>query len=286
MSGATRSKAVFRLCGTFIGASAAVVLVPALANEPAVLSVVLATWVAGCLYLSLLDRTPRSYVCMLAGYTGAIIGFPSVAAPDVIFDTALTRTEEIAIGVTLASLIAGVVFPRPVGAALIGRIDAWLGNARRWSVDALANRDTSAREARRLAADGVEINLLASHLSYDATAWETQSFGLLRARMIMLIPVLASIADRMHALGAAMPKTCVRACGGSIGLGWRGIGAPAGSAAGAHRRNGRQRGAAESDWDALLLTSLLIRMRELILILTDCATLRGQTGGGGPCVGS
>ena len=58
----------------------------------------------------------------------------------------------------------------------------------------------SAVEARRLAADGVEINLLASHLSYDSDAWETRHFALLRARMIMLIPVLASISDRMSAL--------------------------------------------------------------------------------------
>jgi hypothetical protein len=54
-------------------------------------------------------------------------------------------------------------------------------------------------------ADGIEINLLASHLGFDATAWETQHFGLLRARMIMLIPVLASIADRMAALRGVIP---------------------------------------------------------------------------------
>src|SRR4051812_7476107 len=130
LSGATRSKAVYRLCGTLVGASAAVILVPTLANAPPLLSLVLALWVACCLYLSLLDRMPRSYACMLAGYTGAIIGFPSVT----IFDTALTRTEEIAIGVCLASLVAGVVFPRPVGPALISRTDAWFANATRWSI--------------------------------------------------------------------------------------------------------------------------------------------------------
>jgi uncharacterized membrane protein YccC len=37
--------------------------------------------VALTLTLSLLDRTPRGYVFMLAGYTAAIIGFPSVNAP-------------------------------------------------------------------------------------------------------------------------------------------------------------------------------------------------------------
>jgi uncharacterized membrane protein YccC len=84
LSGATRSKAVYRLCGTVAGATAAVLLVPAFAEAPPLLSLVLALWVAGCLYLSLLDRTPRSYACMLAGYSAAIIGFPSVVAPEAI----------------------------------------------------------------------------------------------------------------------------------------------------------------------------------------------------------
>src|ERR1700712_3383469 len=124
LSGATRSKAVYRLIGTLAGASAAVALVPALVDFPAVLALALSLWVASCLYLSLLDRTPRSYVCVLAGYTAAIIGFPSVTAPGGIFETALTRVEEITIGVTVASVIASVVFPRPVGPALSTRVDA------------------------------------------------------------------------------------------------------------------------------------------------------------------
>jgi uncharacterized membrane protein YccC len=39
------------------------------------LSLALACWVGLCLYVSLLDRTPRSYVFMLAGYTAGLIGF-------------------------------------------------------------------------------------------------------------------------------------------------------------------------------------------------------------------
>src|SRR6185312_11610484 len=94
LSGALRSKAVYRVLGTILGGVAAVVLVPNLVNSPAVLSVALASWVGFCLYISLLDRTPRSYMFLLAGYTAAIIGFPSVDAPQTIFDTALNRVEE------------------------------------------------------------------------------------------------------------------------------------------------------------------------------------------------
>src|SRR3979409_1102936 len=104
LSGATRSKAVYRFLGTLLGATAAVVLVPNLVDAPALLSLGLAAWTGICLYFALLDRTPRSYVFMLAGYTAAIIGFPSVAAPDQIFTTAVARVQEIGLGIGCASL--------------------------------------------------------------------------------------------------------------------------------------------------------------------------------------
>jgi uncharacterized membrane protein YccC len=76
LSGATVSKGEYRVFGTVLGAGAAVILVPNLANAPELLTVAIALWVAVCLYFSLFDRTPRSYVLMLAGYTAAFIGFP------------------------------------------------------------------------------------------------------------------------------------------------------------------------------------------------------------------
>jgi Fusaric acid resistance protein family len=78
LAGQVFSKALFRMLGTVLGGSAAVILVPAFVNEPLVLSFVLALWLGLCLYLALLDRTPRSYVFLLAGYTAGIISFPSV----------------------------------------------------------------------------------------------------------------------------------------------------------------------------------------------------------------
>src|ERR1700744_5342785 len=86
LAGATRSKAIYRGVGTVVGASVAVALVPPLSNAPVLLSLALALWTGICLYFALLDRGPSSYGFMLAGYTAGIIGFPSVAAPEAIFD--------------------------------------------------------------------------------------------------------------------------------------------------------------------------------------------------------
>ena len=59
LTGSLRSKAMYRLVGTVIGATATVVLVPNLVDAPELLSGALALWTGGCLYVALLDRTPR-----------------------------------------------------------------------------------------------------------------------------------------------------------------------------------------------------------------------------------
>ena len=66
LAGAVRSKGLFRMLGTLLGSTAALLLVPALSNTPELLTLALALWLGVCLYFSLQDRTPRSYVFMLA----------------------------------------------------------------------------------------------------------------------------------------------------------------------------------------------------------------------------
>src|ERR1700756_2912398 len=166
LAGATSSKAFFRVMGTLVGATVTVAMVPNLIDAPELLCLAIALWVGLCLYLSLLDGTPRSYVFMLAGYTVALIGFPSVSEPASIFDTAIARVEEISLGIICASLVSTVVFPRSVGPAVGGRVRQWLADARSLSRDVLLRRGTDeARRAQRLrlATDVVEIDTLATH---------------------------------------------------------------------------------------------------------------------------
>jgi uncharacterized membrane protein YccC len=202
LSGATRSKAIFRVLGTLIGATAAVVMVPNLAGAPVLLVLAMATWSAICLYISLLDRTPRSYVFMLAGYTAALIGFPTVDVPGTVFDVALARAEEIIIGILCAAVISSVVFPRAVAPVVIQRLRAWLRDADSSARDALETKTGPETDAHRLrlAADTGEIENLASHLGYDAGGHPDlpRRIREIQPRMLMLLPVLSSIADRLR----------------------------------------------------------------------------------------
>ena len=79
--GATRSKALYRALGTALGASAAVVIVPPFVESPFLFSVLVAVWTGTLLYLSMNDRTARSYVFLLAGYTLPLIALPAVTNP-------------------------------------------------------------------------------------------------------------------------------------------------------------------------------------------------------------
>ncbi|ACA19193.1 Fusaric acid resistance protein conserved region [Methylobacterium sp. 4-46] len=290
LSGATRSKALYRVGGTLIGVAAAVALVPNLVDAPELLTAALALWTAGCLYLSLLDRTPRSYLFMLAGYTAALIGFPAVTDPGSIFDTAVARAEEITLGILCAALVSSLVVPQSVAPVVAQRIAAWLGEAGRWTAEVLsgAAEDPQVRARRlRLAADAGEIDVLASHLAYDTSRQAAAApwVATLRARMLLLLPVLSSLADRIAALRAVSGLTAdLRDLMAALDA-WSEAGAPAeGMAALTARIEAAERGLpADPDWTLLVRASLLDRLRELVALSRDCRTLEGHIArGGGP----
>src|SRR4029077_19985723 len=107
-----------------------------------------------------------------AGFTAPVIGFPCVDTPSAIFDIALARLEETTLAIVCTTLIGAVVFPRPLGPALLARIDDWFSRARSLSLDTLrGGTDAGAvgTMRRSLAPDAVEIRLLTSHLAYDTS---------------------------------------------------------------------------------------------------------------------
>jgi uncharacterized membrane protein YccC len=287
--GAMRSKAAFRLIGTVAGAAVTVVLVPNLVDAPELLSVALALWVGGCLYLALLDRTPRSYLFMLAGYTAALIGFPAVNTPDQIWDIALTRVEEIALGIVCTTVIGTVIFPRTLGPLLSERILAWVGNAFTWTEEVLDGYDDRASGAAhiRLAADAVELRMLASQLAYDTSAFQVATRWVieLQRRMVLLLPLLSSIRDRLGAVrqaGGMTPKLEKLLAEMRV---WVRAGDPPPRSEADRMRASIARCQAETDpragWNEVMRSSLLQRLSQLIDLRQDMRDLRRHIENGG-----
>ncbi|MGR0186620.1 FUSC family protein [Azospirillum aestuarii] len=283
LSGAVRSKAVFRVAGTVLGCAGAIALVPALADSPELLTLALGLWVAVCLFISLLDRTPRSYLFMLAGYTIGLIGFPAVTDPSTIFDTGLARVEEILIGILCATVVHSVVFPQSVGPALLGRLDATLSDAERWTREALSGKADSGGDRQKLARDITELRVMATHLPYDTSEvrWMTRAVRAMQDRMAYLLPLTAGIEDRLDALRGQLPAE-VSALLADLD---RWVGGE--SVEGDDAEGGVDRLRAEiarlspaigggTGWKEATLLNLLTRLRSLVDIHQDCRDLRAH----------
>jgi uncharacterized membrane protein YccC len=289
LTGSLRSKAIYRLIGTLIGAAATIVLVPNLVNAPELLCLAMALWTALCLYVALLDRTPRSYVFLLAGYTAALIGFPAVTTPEAMWDIALARVEEIWLGIICATVVSTVVLPRALGPLLSERLLSWVGDASAWSEAVLGDGDDAAARAGRirLAADAVELRMLASHLAYDTSKLQaaTRWVGELQRRMVVLLPLLSSIGDRITALRAAGGMTpALERLLTDLRM-WSRAGAPPPRSEAERLRAAIAKLEAETDpragWNDVMRDSLLLRLRELVDVRQDMRDLRRHIEAGG-----
>lgn len=211
LSGATLSRGLFRLLGTVGGAVATVLLVPRFANAPLVLSVVLAAWMGLCLYLAMLDRTPRAYAFLLAGYTTSLIGFPAVMMPDDVFTIAITRVQEISIGILAATLVHGLVLPRRVSQRVHARVASILADAERWTQDMRAGaKDTVLAEDRsKVAADLLELHTLSIHLPFDSVhgVAQVQILRALHDRMLDVLMLSSAVDESLAQLRAQAAGT-------------------------------------------------------------------------------
>ncbi|WLI79019.1 FUSC family protein [Kosakonia sp. H02] len=198
--GASVSRSVYRLAGTVIGAGATVLIVPTFVNMPLFCSVVLTGWITFCLYLSLLERTPRAYAFVLAGYTASLIGFPAVFEPGAIFDTAITRVEEIAIGILCAALIHRYVLPKRISGLFNSKIAETLRSARQRVADTLAGRPDEASGNLRLALALQFLEGISHHIPYDfaLSAPARNARKLIHDKLARLLIVNCELRDRMQ----------------------------------------------------------------------------------------
>src|SRR6516165_3979692 len=272
LSGALRAKAVYRVIGTFIGGAAMIAIVPNLVDAPELTTLAIILWVALCAYLSLLDRTPRSYMFVLSGYTAALIGFPSVLAPGTVFDTAVSRVEEITLGVICAAIVHSLIFPKSVFSTFEEKLSGAITAARRWLAEALVQQATpqAEMERRRIAADISELYVLGTSLRFD-TSSHHPDIGTIRAfdrKIVALLPLVSAVEDRLTLLRRFGPLN-VKLSQALAGVhDWFGLKAP-----GDLRRAAELKEACvaatpavgpQSSWADLVTVNLIVRLTELI----------------------
>jgi uncharacterized membrane protein YccC len=284
LTGAVRSKTVFRLIGTLMGAAMALVLIPPLVDAPVLLSLAISLWIGLCLYISLQDRRPRSYAFLLAGYTAAIVGFSVVNTPNAIFDTAVARVEEIFVGLLCAAVAHSVIFPQNVLEGLSERIDRALRRSGTWITEALAAAQSSDLQGQQQLSKLVsDLQILYEHVSFETSdvprnaslAWALQD------RLALILPRVSSVQAALAALSATGPLT------GSTLQAIEAVSQWARATPGAHgalpsdteseTRGALARLAAESEdgaeWSSLLKRTIATQLRELLTEVSDAVWL-------------
>ena len=288
--GATRSKALYRALGTALGASAAILLVPPFVESPYFFSVIVALWTGTMLYLSFSDRTARSYVFLLAGYTMPLIALPAVFSPTNVFDLAITRTEEIVLGIVCASVVGSTVFPNRLAPALIERTDGWFRDAAFYATETLSGRIAGAAISacrQRLAVTVNGLELLLSQLAYDHTRPDilTRAHAL-RGRMQLLLPIMSSLADPLAALLGSQREQHPTGLEPLLADVVKWFNTPLGPATRAERPDLEADALREriatleplpavlATWEGALLSNALWRLKQVIDVWQDCRTLR------------
>lgn len=206
-SGMMSSKSLYRVLGTLLGAIIAIVMTPILINTPWLFTFCLAFWVGFCLYISLLDRTPRSYVCMLAGYTTVIISYNIIYNIDTssVFDMAIGRFIEITVGVVCSAVVTTTIFPLHIGPAVQTRVSKTLDDTKHLfeqillDPQQLGNYSTALSHLTR---DISDIHVMAVHLRYEKSTLQgmTKPLQEMLHQLSMLVANLVAMAERMKQL--------------------------------------------------------------------------------------
>ena len=284
LTGAVRSKTVFRLLGTVIGAGMALLLLPPLVDAPVLLTFAISLWVGLCVYMSLQDRRPHSYAFLLAGYTAVIVGFSVVNTPNGIFDTAVARVEEISVGLVCAAVAHSVIFPQSVLEGLSERIDRTLRRSGTWITEALAATQSSDLQGQQQLSKLVsDLYVLYEHVTFETSDVPRNAVVVqaLQDRLALMLPRVSSVQAALAALSATGPLS------GSTLQAIEAVSQWARATPGSHgalpsdneseARGALARLAAESEdgaeWPSLLKRTIATQLGELLTDLPDAVWL-------------
>jgi uncharacterized membrane protein YccC len=204
MAGAFRPKVLYRLGGIVTGALVTIVLVPNLQNSPELLVFCLAAWTGFCIYLAVLDRTPRAFLFQMAAFSSAVISFPYLDDPGNIFDTTAARVQEMTVAILCVTAVHGLLQPWSATPAIRARVQSFLRHARRWTSEALGSQHTRLEDAHRrtLAADVTELGMIAVHLPFDQR-WAPATrrrVTALQQQLATILPLASAAANRLDRL--------------------------------------------------------------------------------------
>ncbi|RRN63862.1 FUSC family protein [Caulobacter sp. 602-1] len=171
-AGAVRSRSLFRLAGTALGAASAILLSALLGDDPTVLLGGAIACILLASFAKNLDRTPRSYTWFTTALTVGVVTLEQVAARGAILETAMTRMAEIGLAVLATALVDSLIAPRAETPAFVAAMIDWRDRMAKVAADALATPAASAAPDLTILS---RFDAAEAHLPYDVVAAPPQT---------------------------------------------------------------------------------------------------------------
>ncbi|WP_027780277.1 FUSC family protein [Paraburkholderia caledonica] len=204
-SGMVLAKSFYRIVGTAVGAMAALTLGALFVQQAELHMLGMTVWVSACIAAAVRYRHFRWYGFVLAGYTAALIGIPTVAAPHDLFLAALTRAAEVTVGIVCSSAVSALIVPQRSSLALLRALELRYRNFTAFAADVLSRQMSRSAFERRFAALVDEI------VGFEATrifaAFEDPAMRLRSHRLGRLNNEFMHACARLHALHQLLKRS-------------------------------------------------------------------------------
>jgi uncharacterized membrane protein YccC len=120
--GMVLSKAIYRIAGTLFGAVFAIILTSLFSQDRTMLIAVFSVYMACLVAIATLLRDFRTYGCILAGYTVALISIADVDAPTTAFTAMLDRVAVILLAVLVLAFVSAAFATAEAARALQSKL--------------------------------------------------------------------------------------------------------------------------------------------------------------------
>ncbi|PRZ44961.1 putative membrane protein YccC [Paraburkholderia fungorum] len=203
-TGMVLAKSFYRICGTLVGLIGMLVLIATFAQQPELFILSTALWVGMCTAGAARNRNFRSYGFVLAGYTAALIGFPAAQNPGGAFITALTRVEEVMLGILCAGAVSALLFPQHAEAHVRKLVQGTFASFASFISAALAgrvDRDRLEDSSARFVSDVVQFEAARSAAFFEGPIARRR-----KGRLARLNTEFMAVSTRFHALHQFMNR--------------------------------------------------------------------------------
>lgn len=170
-AGAVVAKSAFRVVGTVIGSLFGLFALALYAEAPVAFVGMMVLWLGGTVFGAMQARNFAAYGCLLAGYSGLLVGFQAIAAPDSGWAVAAHRTIEILIGIGCSTAVTLLVKPVYAGDVLhrsVGTTFSGLAAYAARTLDPDATSDELAATRQQMIVQVATFDALRSYTTFEA----------------------------------------------------------------------------------------------------------------------